>query len=59
MVDRDLARAVLDGKVQPHNLSVALDFGAMVEGWTYWETRARDGLDAEARTKLEAMLAAE
>jgi hypothetical protein len=54
----DLLRAILAGTVPVYNLSVALDFGAMPEGWPYWEQRARDGLDDEAREKLAAIVAA-
>ncbi|MCX5512290.1 hypothetical protein C3941_09485 [Kaistia algarum] len=59
MPDIGLIKAILAGEVAAFNLSSALDFGSMPEGWGYWEERARDGLDAEARAKLEAMLASE
>jgi len=59
-----LLQAVLAGEVEPFNLSAAIDFGAQPEGWsepepwfTYWERRAREGLDSGARAKLEAMIA--
>jgi hypothetical protein len=52
----DLVRAILAGEVPVYNLSVAFDPDDLPEGWAYWEQRARDGLDAEARAKLQALV---
>jgi len=52
-----LIQAVLDGEAERFNLSAALDLSATQDGLFYWERVIRDGIDSEARAKLEAVIA--